>query len=63
MCPGHMDNPYGAPDMPAIYIFYGNGSIKHESMKNVVMAKATFFLQELKTISVPNIKHAKEKCK
>jgi len=36
---------------------------KHESMKNVVMAKATFFLQELKTISVPNIKHAKEKCK
>ncbi|EEQ58265.1 hypothetical protein CBFG_01975 [Clostridiales bacterium 1_7_47FAA] len=73
MCPGHMDNRLGAPDMPQLIYLLENGhrkdgsikdgNIKDGSIKDVVMAKTTFFLQELKTISVPNHKKEKEKYK
>mgnify|MGYP000444182984 CR=1 FL=1 len=36
---------------------------KHESYEKCGHGKGNIFLQELKTISVSNIKHAKEKCK
>ena len=68
-----MDNRLGAPDMPQLIYLLENGhrkdgsikdaNIKHGSIKDVVMAKTTFFLQELKTISVSNHKKEKEKYK
>ena len=58
-----MDNRLGAPDMPQLIYLLENGHRKDGSIKDVVMAKTTFFLQELKTISVPNHKKEKEKYK
>ena len=58
-----MDNRLGAPDMPQLIYLLENVHRKDGSIKDVVMAKTTFFLQELKTISVPNHKKEKEKYK